>query len=74
MEDKDYAVSEQMVSYLCNFARTGDPNGEDDLPNWEASAPQQKKVLMIGEGETRMAKPSMLKMIITMLTNKAVGE
>ena len=74
MEDKDYAVSEQMVPYLCNFARSGNPNGDGELPNWEASAPQQKKVLMIGEGETRMAKPSMLKMIKTMLTNKAVGE
>ena len=73
-EEKDYAVSEQMVSYLCNFARSGNPNQAGTLPAWEASAPQQKKVLMIGEGETRMAKPGLLKMIITMLTNKAVGE
>jgi hypothetical protein len=29
---------------------------------------------MIGEGETRKAKPSLMKMIRTMLTNKAVGE
>ena len=72
LEKKDYAVSEQMVSYLCNFARSGDPNGEK-LPAW-TSAAQQGKVLMIGEGETRMDKPNLLKMIRTMLTNKAVGE
>ncbi len=74
MEDKDYALSAQMVSYLCNFVRTGDPNGDRELPVWEASSQKQKKVLMIGEGETRMAKPNTLKMIKTMLTNKAVGE
>ena len=73
-EEKDYAVSEQMVSYLCNFARSGNPNQEGGLPAWTASALQKKRVLMIGEGETRMAKPGLLKMIRTMLTNKAVGE
>jgi len=71
--DKDYAISEQMVSCLCNFARNGNPNG-GGMPDWAAAAAQNKKVLMIGEGETRMAKPSMVKMINTMLTNKAVGE
>ena len=73
MTDKEYAVSEQMVSYLSYFARTGDPNGSD-LPAWAASDEHNKTVLMIGENETRMARPSMVKMIRTMLTNKAVGE
>lgn len=63
-----------MVSYLCNFARIGDPNCDGDLPVWKASSQKQKKVLVIGEGETRMAKPNTLKMLKTMLTNKAVGE
>ena len=71
--EKDYAISEQMVSYLCNFAATGDPNTEG-ASTWLASDARQKNVLMIGEGETRMAKPHVLKMIKTMLTNKAVGE
>ena len=74
MADKDYAISEQMVTYLCSFARTGNPNGEDNLPVWKASEAHQKNVLMIGEGDTCMAKPSMVKMLKTMLTNKAVGE
>ena len=73
MTDKDYAVSDEMTSFLCNFARSGDPNGSD-LPVWTASDAHKKAVLIIGEGETRMAKPSLLKMIRTMLTNKAVGE
>lgn len=73
MAPKDYALSEQMINYLCNFARTGDPNGQG-LPCWTASTPKQKQVLMLGESDTAMGKPSMVKMIRTMLTNKAVGE
>ena len=32
------------------------------------------QALLIGEGQTRMGKPNMGKMVLTMLTNKAVGE
>ena len=35
---------------------------------------KQQKVLMLGEKDTHMGKPNMLKMIYTMFTNKAVGE
>ena len=34
MEAADYELSERMVSYWTNFARTGNPNGEG-LPVWE---------------------------------------
>ena len=74
MEQKDFDLSEEMVSYLCNFVRTGDPNKAGKLPTWIASDKGQKRVLRLGEGETRMGKPSKLKMLHTMLTNKAVGE
>ena len=73
-EEKDYALSEQMVSYLCNFVRTGNPNKTGQLPTWVASDKGQRRVLILGEKATRMGKPRMLKMIYTMLTNKAVGE
>jgi len=73
-EDKDYALSQQMVSYLCNFASTGNPNKTSALPTWIASGKEQKRVLVLGEKDTHMGKPNMLKMIHTMLTNKAVGE
>lgn len=74
LEQKDFEISEQMVSYLCNFAKKGDPNQGGVLPTWIASDKSQPRVLRIGEGNTRMGKPSMAKMIVTMLTNKAVGE
>lgn len=72
-EEKDYAISDQMVSYLTNFAKTGNPN-DGTLLTWEPVGQTQDKVLCIGEGDTRMGKPSKLKLTITMLTNKAVGE
>ncbi len=73
MEEKDYKLSEEMVSYLCNFVKSGDPNG-DDLPEWKPCTKDDKKVLRLGEGETKMGKASMTKLIHTMLTTKAVGE
>ena len=54
--------------------RTGNPNKIEALPTWIASDKNQKKALCLGEKDTHMAKPSMLKMVKTMLTNKAVGE
>lgn len=71
MEEKDRALSGQMVDYLCNFAKTGDPNGAG-LPRWESAA--SGRVLRLGEGDTRMGKASKLKLFYTMFTNKAVGE
>ncbi len=74
MQDRDYALSDAMTDCLCRFARTGDPNVDPAHPVWQPSAPGQPRVLMLGEGDIRMAKPGMLGMIKTMLTNKAVGE
>ena len=74
MEDKDFALSDQMTDYLCNFVRTGDPNKAAQLPTWIASGRGQKRVLCMGEKDTQMGKPNLLKLIGIMLTNKAVGE
>ena len=74
MEEKDRQLSDQMASYLCNFAKTGDPNKAAQLPTWIASGKGQSRVLILGEKPTHMGKPNMIKMIVTMLTNKAVGE
>ena len=74
MEEKDYDLSEQMTDYLCNFVKTGDPNKAAKLPTWIASDKTQNRVLRLGEKHTHMCKPSVPKMIWTMLTNKAVGE
>ena len=74
MEQKDRELCEQMVSYLCNFVRSGNPNKTGELPTWIASDKTQKRVLRLGEKATRMNKPSTLKMVATMLTNKAPGD
>ena len=70
MEQKDFDLSNQMVSYLMNFCTYGDPNGAG-LTAW---IPGGKQVLRLGEEATHMGKASMVKLIKTMLTNKAVGE
>ena len=69
---KDYELSNQMTDYLCNFVKTGNPNG-NNLPEWKSSK-QQKQVLVLGEKPTQMNKPSSLKQYITMFTKKNVGE
>ena len=71
--EHDYKISDAMVTALCNFAKTGNPNG-DGLCQWDATTASQGKVLCWGEEMPRMGKPSKLKLFITMLTNKAVGE
>jgi hypothetical protein len=44
------------------------------LPTWIASDKNQKRVLHLGEKDTRMGKPNMLKLAKIMLTNEAPGE
>ena len=73
MTAKDRLLSEQMVEYLTNFARTGNPNG-GGLPAWAPIEKGQSKVLRLGEGETRMGGVNIAKLTHTMLTNKAPGE
>lgn len=73
MEKKDFDLSDQMTDYLTNFCRTGDPNGSG-LTAWLPSSKKQGKVLRLGEGEVRMDGVRMIRLVKTMLTNKAVGE
>ncbi len=71
-KQKDYDISDKMTTHLCNFAKTGNPGGENTT-EWY-SYNESKKALCIGEGETHMGKPPMLKLVRIMLTNPAVGE
>ena len=74
MEQKDRSLSEEMVRYLCNFAKTGDPNRGEQVVSWTPAQKAGKQVLRMGEKPTAMGKLSTAKLIYTMLTNKAVGE
>ena len=74
MEEADRVLSDQMTDYLCNFAKTGDPNHSGNLPAWIASGKRQSQVLCLGDGSTGMDKPATAKLLYTMLTNPAVGE
>ena len=74
MTEKDRELSQQMVSYLCNFVKTGNPNNTGALPQWVASDKHQKKALRLGEDQPHMGKASMAGLVWTLLTNKAVGE
>ena len=67
---KDRLLSDQMTTYLCNFVKTGSPNAKG-LPTWHRAG---HEALHLGEGHTRMAKPSLARLTLTMLTNKAPGE
>ena len=72
MEKKDFRLSDKMTDYLCSFCRSGDPNG-GRLARWERSV-KGGQVMRLGEGTLRMGKPNPMKLIVTMLTNKSVGE
>ncbi len=72
MGEKDYFLSEEMMSYLCNFVKSGNPCGEE-LPQWEKCR-NGKTVMCFGDGATGMGKVNILKLIKTTLTNKPVGE
>ena len=74
MEETDRVLSDQMTDYLCNFAKTGDPNRPGHLPPWIASSKHQSQVLCLGDGSTGMGKPATTKLLYTMLTTPAVGE
>lgn len=71
-DEKDRDLSDKMTTYLCNFAKNGNPNDES-IPEW-TSQTVAKKAAILGEGDVRMGNPNMAKLIFTMLTNKSVGE
>ena len=61
-----------MTTYLCNFAKNGNPNDENLLDCKTINS--SKKSMIFGNKPTKMGKPSMLKLIGIMLTTKSVGE
>ncbi len=56
--ERDYEVSEIMIDYFSNYAKSGDPNGKN-LPIWEIN---KKKSLGFAD-EIKMVKPPKLRLI-----------
>ncbi len=66
--DRDREASEQMLGYLANFAKSGDPNGAG-LPVWKkAGGGLRTRVLRIASGRTGMGHAHYGTMLINMLT------
>ncbi len=65
--EEDKKVSKQMMDYLANFVKKGDPNGKD-LPVWHKTNKNQSKVLCIQKDKTKMGKASYLKLTKNLLT------
>jgi len=71
--EHDYKISDFIVTALCNFAKTGNPNGPGS-DTWKPTTGKQTQVMIFGEQEPHMGKPNKFKLWYTMLTNKSVGE
>ena len=52
-EDVDHRVANQMISYWVNFARTGNPNG-NDLPDWALFDPAASQTMRLGANPAPM--------------------
>lgn len=62
--EHDYEVSGLLNAYICNFARTGDPNAVG-LPMWEK---YRGKALCFTPRKVKMGHPDYVKMTCNMLT------
>lgn len=62
----DYQLSTLMIDYLCQFAKTGNPN-ITGLPEWLPISKKQKKALCLSTLKVRMKSISLLSL---MLKNK----
>ena len=57
----DYKLMDNMITYLCQFAKTGNPN-VDSLTTWEPISKHQQKAMILDEGELRMGKVDEFKL------------
>ncbi len=57
----DHAVSERLMTYWTNFAKTGNPNGDGPM-QWPRFEPPQPKVLFIGRQDAAAAVPNLKRL------------
>lgn len=70
--EEDYALRENMISYLINFMKTGDPNG-GGLPEWTPYN-QSKKFMVFDEKPPRMGKAEVGRLIKNTLHPRWIGK
>ena len=63
--DRDYEVSKQMIDYLSNFSKYGNPN-DPKLPEWIKTDRENNKVLCFNMKDTKMTRSSYMKLIKNM--------
>lgn len=56
MDDIDYRISENMIAYVSNFVKAGNPNG-GNLAEWEAADAINQKFMHFGDDEAEMVSP-----------------
>lgn len=64
---RDKEISNEMIDYLSNFAKNGDPNG-NNLPLWKKMNEDNNEVLCFKLNETKMGHPSYFKLTKNFLT------
>lgn len=68
--DHDYALSDEMSTRLASFAKGHSPDA-DGYTKWQKGA---SRALTFGDGDTKLSKPSTMKLWYRLFTNKAPGE
>jgi para-nitrobenzyl esterase len=67
----DFELARMISSYLCNFARTGDPNGPG-LPRWECYTATNRSAMALGRETTMIKYPgtASAKVLVDMIMNR----
>ena len=55
-DDIDYRISHNMIDYISNFVKTGDPNGSG-LATWEPATTESQQFMHFGDEEPAMMTP-----------------